>query len=101
MLLLGQLTAKEVSALAGVAPFNKDSGTKTGKRATLGGRSRVRAALYMAILSAKKSNPTIKRFYDKLIERGKLKKVAIVACMRKLLIIMNAILRDHSIWQPN
>jgi len=98
---LGQVTAKEASALAGVAPFNKDSGRKTGKRETWGGRSRVRAALYMAILSAKKANATIKRFYDKLIARGKLKKVAIVACMRKLLIIMNAMLRDDSTWQPS
>lgn len=97
---LGQLTSKEVSALAGVAPFNNDSGQKKGKRQTWGGRAPVRVALYMAVLSAKKSNPAIKRFYDQLVARGKLKKVAIVACMRKLIVIMNAMIRDNARWQP-
>lgn len=97
---LGQLTPKEVSALAGVAPFNKDSGQMKGKRAIWGGRAPVRAALYMAALSAKKSNAALKRFYDRLIARGKLKKVALVACMRKLIIIMNAMIRDNTTWQP-
>jgi transposase len=96
---LGSLTPKEVSALAGVAPFNKDSGQMRGKREIWGGRAPVRAALYMAVLSAKKSNPLIKGFYDRLIARGKLKKVAIVACMRKLIVIMNAMIRDNTAWE--
>lgn len=97
---LGQLTQKEVSALAGVAPYNRDSGQMKGKREIWGGRAPVRCALYMAVLTAKKFNSTIKKFYDRLIQKGKLKKVAIVACMRKLIIIMNAMIRDNKSWQP-
>jgi transposase len=97
---LGRLTPKEVSALAGVAPFNKDSGQMKGKRQIWGGRAAVRSALYMAILTARKFNPAIKKFYDRLIQKGKLPKVAMVACMRKLIIIMNAMIRDNSCWQP-
>lgn len=97
---LGKLTSKEVSALAGVAPFNKDSGQMKGKRQIWGGRAPVRAALYMAILTARKFNSTIKKFYDRLIQKGKLKKVAMVACMRKLITMMNAMIRDNSEWQP-
>lgn len=96
---LGTLNSKEVSALAGVAPFNNDSGKRQGKRKTRGGRSSPRAALYMAVLSAKAYNPAIKEFYDRLIAKGKAKKVAIVACMRKLIIIMNAMIRDGSSWK--
>jgi transposase len=96
---LGKLSHKEVSALAGVAPFNKDSGQNTGKREIWGGRAPVRAALYMAILTARKFNPALKRFYDRLIAKGKPKKVAMVACMRKLIIIMNAMLRDGTQWE--
>lgn len=97
---LGRLTPKEASALAGVAPFNKDSGQMKGKRQIGGGRAVVRSALYMSILTARRYNPIIKKFYDRLIERGKLIKVAMVACMRKLLIIMNAMMRDNTPWQP-
>jgi transposase len=97
---LGKLSHREISALAGVAPYNRDSGQKKGKRETWGGRAAVRAMLYMAVLSAKRSNVAIKQFYDGLIARGKLKKVAIVACMRKLIIIMNAMMRDNSSWRP-
>jgi transposase len=96
---LGTLNHKEVSALVGVAPFNKDSGQSKGKREIRGGRAPVRAALYMAVLSARKFNPLIKQFYDRLIEKGKLKKVAMVACMRKLIIIMNAMMRDGAHWE--
>jgi transposase len=96
---LGKLTSKEVAAMVGVAPFNRDSGTMRGKRTIWGGRSAVRKVLYMAALSAKKFNPTLKIFYDRLIAKGKAKKVAIVACMRKLIIIMNAMIRDGSTWQ--
>jgi transposase len=96
---LGTLSHKEISALAGVAPFSKDSGQSKGKRETWGGRAQVRAALYMAVLSAKKFNPAIRKFYDRLVAKGKMKKVAIVACMRKLIIIMNAMLRDGTAWE--
>jgi|688.fasta_scaffold416939_1 transposase len=95
---LGQLSSKAMSALVGVAPFNKDSGQRVGKRSTWGGRSQVRASLYMAVLSAKKHNPVIKRFFERLIANGKAKKVALVACMRKLIIIINAMIRDGSCW---
>mgnify|MGYP002784202094 CR=1 FL=1 len=98
---LGQLTPKEVAALAGVAPFNKDSGQMKGKRQIWGGRAPVRAALYMAVLTARKFNPWIKKFYDRLILKGKLNKVAMVACMRKLIVMMNAMMRDNAAWQPN
>jgi transposase len=97
---LGSLTSREVSALAGVAPFNKDSGKSKGKREIWGGRAPVRSALYMSVLSAKKSNVAIKLFYERLLTKGKLKKVAMVACMRKLLIMMNAIIRDGTEWKP-
>lgn len=95
---LGQLSAKEIAALAGLAPFNQDSGNSKGKRKITGGRAQVRAALYMAVLSAKKFNPQIKEFYERLVAKGKLKKVALTACMRKLLIIMNAMIRDNAQW---
>jgi transposase len=97
---LGTLNSKEVASLTGVAPFNQDSGMRRGKRETAGGRSTVRRALYMAVLSARIHNPVIKKFYDRLIEKGKLKKVAMVACMRKLIIIMNVMLRDKTSWNP-
>lgn len=95
---LGSLSHKEVSALVGVAPFNRDSGKGKGRREIWGGRAPVRTALYMAVLSARKFNPALKTFYERLIKKGKLKKVAIVACMRKLIIIMNAMLRDGTRW---
>lgn len=95
---LGSLTNKEVAALAGVAPYNRDSGQMSGKRAVWGGRAAVRSALYMAILSAIKFNPAIKHFYQKLLAKGKLKKVAMVACMRKMIITMNAMMRNNMRW---
>lgn len=96
---LGTLTRKQIAALAGVAPFNRDSGKYRGKRTTKGGRTRVRSALYMATLVATLFNPVIKAQYTHLIEMGKVKKVALVACMRKLLTILNAIIRDNKPWQ--
>ena len=96
---LGTLTRKQIAALAGVAPFNRDSGKYRGKRTTKGGRTRVRSALYMATLVATRYNPVIKAQYTHLIEMGKVKKVALVACMRKMLTILNAILRDNKPWQ--
>jgi transposase len=84
-----------------VAPLANDSGTHTGKRSTWGGRSEVRAVLYMATLTATRSNPVIREFYQQLIAKGKPKKVAIVACMRKLPTIMNAMVRDHTSWDQS
>lgn len=98
---LGELGPKQVSALAGLAPFNTDSGEKRGKRTVWGGRAEVRCALYMAILSAVRWNPAIKVFYDRLIANGKKTKVALTACMHKLLIVMNAMIKNQSAWQPD
>ena len=96
---LGHLDRKEIAALVGVAPFNHDSGRMHGKRHIRGGRTSVRSVLYMATLSAIRYNPTIKAFFDRLVESGKEKKVAIVACMHKLLTILNAILRSGQPWR--
>jgi transposase len=95
---LGTLNRQKIAALVGVAPFNKDSGKKRGKRRIFGGRASVRRALYMAALSCTRHNPVIKRFYDSLVDRGKLKKVALTACMRKLLVILNAMVRKQEVW---
>lgn len=96
---LGRLTHKQIAALVGVAPFNRDSGTLRGQRTTWGGRHSVRAGLYMATMSAIRANPPIKAFYERLIDRGKPGKVAMTACMRKLLTMLNAMLRDHKPWE--
>lgn len=96
---LGTLGAKQIAALVGVAPINRDSGTMRGYRSIFGGRADVRRALYMAALgAATRNNPTLKAFYDKLIAAGKKKKIAIVAVMRKLIVILNAMLRTNSTW---
>lgn len=92
---LGKLDRKEIAALVGVAPMNQDSGKKRGYRKTKGGRPGVRSVLYMSALSAIRYNPVIKAHYDQLVKRGKLKKVAITACMRKMLTILNAMMRDQ------
>ena len=97
---LGQLNRKEVAALAGVAPFNRDSGTLRGKRTVWGGRRRLRQALYMSTLSASRSNPTLRDFYQRLLTMGKPKKVALTACMRKLLTILNSMARSGQRWNP-
>ena len=97
---LGRLSAKQIAALVGVAPFNRDSGQTQGKRAIYGGRATVRTALYMATLVATRYNPVIQTFYTRLLAAGKPKKVALTACMRKLIIILNAILRDQQPWNP-
>jgi len=95
---LGQLNRQKIAALAGLAPFNRDSGGKRGVRRIFGGRSAVRRVLYMAALSGTKSNPVLKEFYDRLVERNKPKKVALTACMRKLLTILNALERKQEFW---
>jgi transposase len=97
---LGQLKDKRLSALVGVAPFNHDSGSFRGKRRIWGGRSAVRSVLFMGALVAVKHNPVLKPFYERLLAAGKVKKVALVACMHKLLRILNAIIRDNKPWQP-
>jgi transposase len=97
---LGQLDRKEIAALVGVAPMNRDSGRKRGHRRTQGGRPEVRSALYMATLTGIRYNPILKPQYDHLVKRGKEKKVAITACMRKMLTILNAMLRDQQPFRP-
>jgi transposase len=96
---LGQLKAKQISALAGLAPFNKDSGAMRGKRMISGGRASVRSILYMATLVATRHNAQIKKFYERLCNSGKKKKVALTACMHKLLIIMNAMIKNNEEWR--
>lgn len=95
---LGQLTRRQISALVGVAPLNRDSGQMRGKRSIFGGRAQVRRTLYMATVSAVRWNRVIKGFYDRLIAAGKPAKVALVACMRKLLTILNAMARTGKAW---
>lgn len=92
---LGRLSKREISALVGVTPINRDFGTMRGRRTIFGGRAGVRTALYMAALVATRFNPVIKTFYMRLVAAGKHKKVALVACMRKLLTILNAMLRKN------
>jgi transposase len=96
---LGTLTHKRLCALVGVAPFNRDSGRMRGKREVWGGRARVRSALYMSAMVASRYNPLIRQFYERLVKAGKPKKVALVACMRKLLSILNAMMRDRTPWR--
>lgn len=98
---LGRLSRREISALIGVAPFNRDSGQMRGKRAIFGGRAQVRRGLYMAALAAIRFNAVIRTFYERLVLAGKPKKVAIVACMRKLLTILNAMVRTGKSWDDS
>jgi transposase len=97
---LGCLTSKQLAKLVGVAPLNRDSGRQQGKRQIWGGRSTIRSALYMGSLAATRYNPVIKRYYQRLLTAGKPKKVALVACMHKLLTILNAMLKHNTAWQP-
>lgn len=98
---LGLLNRKQIAALVGVAPFNNDSGQKKGSRSVWGGRASVRCALYMGALSASQHNPIISDFYQRLIKAGKPSKVALTACMRKLLTILNSMVCHGTHWQPN
>ena len=95
---LGTLDRRQIAALVGVAPFNRDSGTLRGKRTVWDGRARVRASLYMGTLTATRWNPVIREFYQRLLAAGKPTKVALTACMRKLLVILNAMLKHSSPW---
>jgi transposase len=98
---LGTLSRHQIAALVGVAPLNRDSGRFRGKRMVWGGRARVRAALYMAALTASRYNPIIKAFYHRLCGVGKARKVALTACMRKLLIILNSMIKHQQTWNPD
>jgi len=98
---LGRLDRRAIAALVGVAPFNRDSGTLRGRRTIWGGRARVRTVLYMAATSAVRANPVMRAFYQRLIARGKPHKVAMVACMRKMLTILNAMARTNTPWTPS
>lgn len=96
---LGRLNRKQIAALVGVAPFNQDSGQHQGKRSVWGGRASGRAVLYMSTLAATRYNEVIRAFYQRWRAAGKPAKVALVACMRKLLTILNAMLRDRTLWR--
>ena len=98
---LGTLNRKQIAALVGVAPFNRDSGPRRGRRSVWGGRARVRSTLYMGALVASRCNPALREFYQRLLEAGKPKKVALTACMRKLLIILNSMMRTGQRWNSN
>lgn len=98
---LGSLSHKKIAALVGVAPFPRDTGKFSGKRFCKGGRNSVRRVLYMATISATRFNPVIKTFYHRLCENGKRKKVALIACARKMLVILNAMAKTGSQWHPN
>ncbi len=97
---LGALNRKKIAALVGIAPFNRDSGKYRGKRCIWGGRGHIRSVLYMATLAAIRCNPVIRAFYQRLCAAGKEKKLAITACMRKLLTILNAMAKNNAPWQP-
>jgi transposase len=97
---LGKLNRHQVAKLVGVAPLNRDSGKQRGPRKIFGGRAPVRSKLYMATMTAIRCNPVIKAFYQRLLAANKLKKVALTACMRKLLTIINVMVRDHKLWNP-
>ena len=97
---LGSLTRRQIAALVGLAPLNCDSGSHKGKRKIWGGRADLRSTLYMCALTASNHNPLIRPFYQKLLRAGKPRKVALTACMRKILVILNAMMRSGSCWQP-
>ena len=97
---LGSLNQRQIASLVGVAPYARDSGTKSGKRRIWGGRAEVRQPLYMAALTAVRWNPVLKTFYKRLVGAGKPKKVALTACMRKLLCMLNAMVRTNTAWSP-
>jgi len=98
---LGALSRRQIAALTGVAPFNRDSGTQRGKRRVRGGRAHSRTALYLSAMVAIRYNPDIKRFYERLLQTGKHKKVALTACIRKIVTALNAMLRDNKPWQSS
>ncbi|EKO3664102.1 IS110 family transposase, partial [Vibrio metschnikovii] len=98
---LGYITNKQAASLIGVAPITRESGSYKGKRMIKGGRMQVRTVLYMAMMSAMQCNPVFKQHYQKLLAAGKPKKVAIIACVRKMVVILNSMLRDGCMWDAN
>jgi len=96
---IGTISGSEIASLVGLAPMNRDSGKQRGKRRTGGGRAHVRSGLYMATLSAISHNPVIKAYYQRLVKSGKPRMVAVIACMRKILITLNAMLKTKTRWQ--
>ena len=98
---LGTLTRRQIAALVGVAPLARDSGKQRGARTCWGGRANVRAALYMPTLAAVRCNPVLRAFHDRLAEAGKPKKMVLTACMRKLLTILNAMVKHNTRWDPH
>lgn len=98
---LGTLNHKQIAALVGVAPFNRDSGTLRGKRRIRGGRATVRTVLFMATMTAVRFNPRIRAMYQRLLDAGKMKKVALIACMRKLIVMLNAMVKNGTDWNDN
>ena len=98
---LGSLNRREIASLTGVAPFNRDSGKLRGKRRIRGGRAHSRTALYLSAMVAARFNPDIKRFYERLVGAGKHKKIALTACIRKIVTALNAMIRDNKPWQPS
>lgn len=98
---LGQANRREIAKLVGVAPLNRDSGIRRGQRTTWGGRASVRSTLYMAALVATRHNRRLKSFYHRLLDKGKAKKVALVAVMRKLLVILNTMIKNGTVWNPD
>ncbi|MCG9723628.1 transposase, partial [Shewanella sp. Isolate7] len=95
---LGKLNRKEIAALVGVAPMNRESGSYKGKRRIRGGRHRIRTVMFMAMMSAIQCNPVFKRYYQRLKAAGKMPKVALIACMRKLIVILNTMLKSEELW---
>ncbi|EON92922.1 ISCps7, transposase [Marinobacter lipolyticus SM19] len=98
---LGSLNRKEIAALVGVAPINRDSGKLNGKRRIRGGRHRVRTVMFMAMLSSIQCNPVFKRFYERLKAQGKIPKVALIACMRKMIVVLNTMVKNQEPWREN
>jgi transposase len=96
---LGSLTNRQVGALCGLAPYNRDGGKMAGKRRIKGGRAPIRTVLYMAMMCCVRYNPVMKKFYSRLVDQGKHKKVALTACMRKMMTFLNAMVRDGKAWQ--
>jgi transposase len=98
---IGTMNRRQIAALVGVAPLNRDSGKYKGRRAIWGGRARIRSVLYMCVISGICHNPKIKAFYNRLINSGKKHKVAITACMRKLMIILNTMIKNGTCWNES
>ena len=98
---LGSLNHKQIAALVGLAPFNRDSGSMRGKRRIRGGRATVRTVLFMAAMTAVRYNPKLREMYQRLLAAGKIKKVALIACMRKMIVILNAMVKNNRDWNES